>query len=51
MSRVLLLMTTHTYRAGEFLAAAARMGLPVAVASEQALPLSDATPDLSLIHI
>lgn len=49
MSRVLLLMTTHTYRAGEFLAAAARMGLPVAVASEQALPLSDATPDGHLV--
>ncbi len=47
MPRVLLLIPTSTYRAGDFLAAAERLGLDVAVASEQGQPL-DAFPERSL---
>jgi biotin carboxylase len=37
-------MSTQTYRAGEFLVAAERLGLPVAVGSEQAHVLSKGNP-------
>jgi len=42
--RVLLLMATHTYRAGAFLEAATRLGLGVAVGSEEAHALSHLNP-------
>ena len=38
-ARVLLLIPAQTYRAGDFLAAARRMGLTVVVGSDGALPL------------
>ncbi len=44
MNRVLLLMKTHTYRAGAFLAAAEALGLPAAIGSEQAHVLAAAQP-------
>ena len=44
MPRVLLLMTTRTYRAGSFLAAAERLGVEVTVGSERAQVLADANP-------
>jgi biotin carboxylase len=44
MGRLLLLMTTNTYRAGAFLEAAARLDLPVAVGSDQAQILAAANP-------
>jgi biotin carboxylase len=40
--RVLLLVPAVTYRAGDFLAAAGRMGLDVVVGSDGALPIGDA---------
>jgi biotin carboxylase len=43
-SRVLLLMATHTYRAGAFLEAASRLGLAVAVGSEEAHTLTHLNP-------
>ena len=42
--RVLLLMATHTYRAGAFLEAATRLGLAVAVGSEEAHTLTHLNP-------
>ena len=44
MHRILLLMTTQTYRAAAFLEAAAKLGFPVAVGSEQAQPLAQLKP-------
>lgn len=47
MRPVLLLVTTRTYRAGAFLRAAERLGLPVVVATDQPLAWSqDQTPGL-----
>ncbi|GMR11537.1 MAG: ATP-grasp domain-containing protein [Anaerolineae bacterium] len=43
-SRVLLLMATKTYRAGAFLEAASRLGIPVAVGSEETHVLSGLNP-------
>ena len=48
VSRVLLLMTTHTYRSGAFMRAAKRLGLQVVVATEEANPLTEAEPSGSL---
>ncbi len=42
--RVLLLMATHTYRAGAFLAAADRLGVPVAVGSDAEHVLAEFSP-------
>jgi len=42
--RVLLLMATHTYRAGAFLEAATRLGLSLAVGSEEAHALTHLNP-------
>jgi biotin carboxylase len=47
--RVLLLMTTKTYRAGEFLDAASRLGIPIAVGSEQTHVLSNPNSDRHLV--
>ena len=44
MRRVLLLMSTTTYRAGAFLDAARRIGIPVTVGSERAQALEWANP-------
>ena len=44
MERILLLMTTKTYRAGAFLDAAEKLGIPVTVGSEEAHVLSSANP-------
>ena len=44
MPRLLLLMTTTTYRASAFLDAAERMGVPVVVGSEQPQALAAANP-------
>lgn len=44
MKRILLLMTTKTYRAGAFLDAAEKLGIPVTVGSEEAHLLADANP-------
>jgi biotin carboxylase len=44
MGRLLLLMTTNTYRAGAFLEAAARLGVPVVVGSDQPQILATANP-------
>jgi biotin carboxylase len=42
--RVLLIAPTHTYRAGAFLAAAGRLGIPVTVASERPHALTGLNP-------
>jgi biotin carboxylase len=42
--RVLLVMRTHTYRAGAFLKAAERLGITVTVATEREQPLARQTP-------
>ncbi len=39
MSHVLLIIPTQTYRASDFLAAAAELGVELSVASEEELPL------------
>lgn len=44
MGRLLLLMTTNTYRAGAFLEAAGRLGVPVVVGSDQPQILATANP-------
>ena len=44
MVRLLLLMTTNTYRAGAFLEAAGRLGLPTVVGSDQPQILAAANP-------
>ncbi|MFQ5840590.1 MAG: ATP-grasp domain-containing protein [Candidatus Methylomirabilales bacterium] len=44
MHRLLLLMTTATYRASAFLEAARRLGVPVAVGSDRPQVLSQANP-------
>jgi formate-dependent phosphoribosylglycinamide formyltransferase (GAR transformylase) len=44
MGRLLLLMTTTTYRAGAFLEAAGRLGLPVVVGSDQPQILAASNP-------
>jgi len=44
MDRLLLLMTTTTYRAGAFLEAARRLGVPVVVGSDQPQVLAAANP-------
>jgi biotin carboxylase len=44
MHRLLLLMTTHTYRANAFLDAARRLGVPVTVGSERRQALAAANP-------
>ncbi len=44
MSRLLLLMTTTTYRAGAFLEAAGRLGVPVVVGSDEPQILAAANP-------
>ncbi len=44
MARLLLLMATHTYRAGAFLEAATRLGLEVTVGSEQKHALAELNP-------
>jgi D-alanine-D-alanine ligase-like ATP-grasp enzyme len=44
MQRLLLLMTTTTYRANAFLEAAGRLGIPVVVGSERAQVLAAANP-------
>ncbi len=44
MHRLLLLMTTTTYRAGAFLEAASRLGVPVVVGSDQPQVLAAANP-------
>jgi biotin carboxylase len=44
MDRLLLLMTTTTYRAGAFLEAAGRLGVPVVVGSDQPQVLAAANP-------
>ena len=44
MSRLLLLMTTTTYRASAFLEAAGRLGVPVVVGSDQPQVLAAANP-------
>ena len=49
MQRVLLLMTTKTYRAGAFLEAAEHMGINVVVGSEEAHVLADTYPGGHLI--
>ena len=48
MDRVLLLMTTATYRAGAFLEAAARVGVPVVVGTERAQVLAGLNPSAHL---
>lgn len=48
MGRLLLLMTTNTYRAGAFLDAAGRLDLPVVVGSDQPQILAAANPGGSL---
>lgn len=48
MDRLLLLMTTTSYRAGAFLEAAERLGLPVVVGSDRPQVLSAANPGGSL---
>ena len=47
--RVLLLMSTHTYRAGAFLEAAARLGLSVVVGTEQEQALAHINPEGHLL--
>jgi biotin carboxylase len=44
MKRILLLMTTRTYRAGAFMEAAARLGIQVVVGSEETHVLADTNP-------
>jgi formate-dependent phosphoribosylglycinamide formyltransferase (GAR transformylase) len=44
MHRLLLLMTTHSYRANAFLEAARRLGVPVVVGSERTQALAAANP-------
>jgi biotin carboxylase len=44
MSRLLLLVSTHSYRAGAFLAAARRMGIDVAVAGDREQALASLNP-------
>jgi biotin carboxylase len=44
MDRLLLLMTTTTYRAGAFLEAAGRLGVPVVVGSDREQALAAANP-------
>jgi biotin carboxylase len=44
MTRVLLLMTTKTYRASAFLAAIEKLGIPVTVGSEETHVLAGANP-------
>lgn len=44
MDRLLLLMTTTTYRAGQFLEAARRLGVPVVVGSDREQALAAANP-------
>ncbi len=44
MERLLLLMTTNTYRAGAFLEAARRLGVPVVVGSDREQALAAANP-------
>jgi biotin carboxylase len=48
LNRLLLLMTTSSYRAGAFLEAAERLGLPVVVGSDRPQVLSAANPGGSL---
>lgn len=49
MTRILLLVTTASYRAGAFLEAAQRMGVPVTVGSERAQALAGLHPEGHLI--
>ena len=44
MGRLLLLMTTNTYRAGAFLEAAGRLGVPIVVGSDRPQILAAANP-------
>ena len=44
MERLLLLMTTNTYRASAFIEAAQRLGVPVVVGSDREQILSAANP-------
>ena len=48
MNRLLLLMKTHTYRAGAFLDAAERLGVPVVIGSEQVHVMAAIQPDRHL---
>ena len=48
MDRVLLLMTTATYRAGAFLEAAARLGVPVVAGTERPQALAGLNPSAHL---
>ncbi len=48
MSRILLLLATHTYRAEDFLAAARDLGVDVAVAADGSQALADFVPDATL---
>ncbi len=48
MSRILLLLSTHTYRAEDFLAAAHQLGVEVAVAADGSQALADLVPDATL---
>ena len=47
--RILLVMSTATYRAEAFLSAARRLGLPVVVGSERRQALAAANPDAHLV--
>jgi biotin carboxylase len=49
MPRVLLLMTTTTYRAHDFLEAAKRLGIEAVVGSDREQALADLTPGKSLV--
>jgi biotin carboxylase len=48
MNRLLLLMKTHTYRAGAFLDAAEKLGVPVVIGSEQVHVMAAIQPDRHL---
>ena len=48
MSRILLLLATHTYRAEDFLAAARQLGVEVIVASNSRQALEELVPDATL---
>jgi biotin carboxylase len=49
MPRLLLLMTTTTYRAHDFLAAAGRLGIEVIIGSDQPQALAELTPGKTLV--
>ena len=49
MPRVLLLLPTETYRAPDFLAAAARLGVDVVVGSERRQAMADAMGDRAIV--